>query len=187
MEAPRSLLITLFLLAAAAAPGAGSSVPEASFPVGPERRAHLQFYIHDKVSSPNATAVNVAFGPSGRIPSSTALNFASLFVVDDLLTVGPDPSSKAIGRARGFYAVSSLNGVDLYFTVQVIFTDGPYKGSSLAVIARDPITEPVRELPVVGGTGIFRLARGFAFMRTHQFNVTTRDAVLYVDAYILHH
>ncbi|KAK8919295.1 hypothetical protein KSP39_PZI021491 [Platanthera zijinensis] len=156
------------------------------FPTGPEQRSHLHFFIHDKISGPNATAVKVTSTPH-PIPSASGLNFASVFVVDDLITVGPDPTSKVLGRARGLYSVSSLTGSDLYFSIHAVFTGGIYKGSSLAVLARDPILEAVRELPIVGGTGYFRLARGFAFMKTHLFNVKTGDAVLEIDAYILHH
>lgn len=164
-----------------------TSSPTALFPTGRERRSHLQFYIHDKISNPNATAIKVAADPTGPHASVTGLPFASVYVIDDLLTEGPDPNSKPLGHARGFYSVSSTDGSDLYFTVQVIFTDGIYNGSSVAVLGRDPILEKVRELPVVGGTGVFRLARGFALMKTHEFDTVTGDAVLFVDVYILHH
>ncbi|KAG0497082.1 hypothetical protein HPP92_001773 [Vanilla planifolia] len=182
MAAPTQ--ISFFALLVLLIPAARSSAE--GFPKDPEQRSHIHFFIHDKISGPNATAIKVGTNPNPP-RSETGLDFASVFVVDDLMTVGPDPSSRAVGRARGFYTVSSLSGSDLYFSVHAVFTDGIYKGGTLAVVARDAILEPIRELPIVGGTGVFRLARGFAFMKTHAFDTKTGNAVLEVDAYVLHH
>ncbi|KAI0496154.1 hypothetical protein KFK09_022461 [Dendrobium nobile] len=181
---PFTFFFLLFLLLAT--PSSTSS-PTFPIPINSDRQSHLQFYIHDKISNPNATAIKVAADPNGSRASATGLHFGSIYVIDDPLTEGPDPNSKPLGRARGLYSVSSSDGSDLYFTVNVIFMYGIYNGSSVAIVGRDPIIEKVRELPVVGGTGIFRLARGFAFMKTHAFDTTTGDAVLFVEAYILHH
>ncbi|KAH0453609.1 hypothetical protein IEQ34_017933 [Dendrobium chrysotoxum] len=178
---------SFFLLSLLLATPSSNSSPTFPIPINNDQLSHLQFYIHDKISSPNATAIKVAADPSGSRASTTGLHFGSVYVIDDPLTEGPDKNSKPLGRARGFYSVSSTDGSDLYFTVQIIFTDGVYTGSSVAVMGRDPITEKVRELPVVGGTGVFRLARGFAVMKTHAFDTATGDAILFVEAYILHH
>nr|CAD1844112.1 unnamed protein product [Ananas comosus var. bracteatus] len=64
---------------------------------------------------------------------------------------------------------------------------GPYSGSSFVVFSRNPVTEPHRELAVVGGRGAFRLARGFAQLRTHYLNTTNGDAVIEYDVTLLHY
>jgi hypothetical protein len=52
------------------------------------------------------------------------------------------------------------------------------------VLSRDAILDPVRELPVVGGTGVFRGATGYGLLRTYSANSTTLNAVLEVDMYV---
>jgi hypothetical protein len=63
-----------------------------------------------------------------------------------------------------------------------VFTAGPHNGSTIAVVAREPILDPVRELPVVGGTGTFRGATGYVLFRTYSANGT--NSVIHVDMYV---
>lgn len=76
--------------------------------------------------------------------------------------------------------------VALMLTVNLVFTEGEYKGSTLAILSRDAIFSPVRELPVVGGSGAFRLACGYVLMKTYSFNQTLGDAILEWDVYVMH-
>ena len=148
-----------------------------------ERQTHLHFFMHDTVSGPNATAIKI-------IPSSgnaADIKFGHMTMIDDLLTEGPNLRTKIVGRAQGFYAVASLSEPALLLTMNLVFTEGKHNGSTLAVVSRDAILSPVRELPVVGGTGRFRLARGYALMKTYWYNVTSGDAILELDVYVLHH
>ena len=45
-----------------------------------------------------------------------------------------------------------------------------YNGSTFSVVGRNPAMKEVREIPVVGGSGLFRLARGYCFVRTHSMD-----------------
>ncbi|KAJ6409891.1 hypothetical protein OIU84_009390 [Salix udensis] len=56
--------------------------------------------------------------------------------------------------------------------------EGKFKGSSFSVFSRNPVTEADREVAVVGGRGKFRMAGGFAKVKTSYFNATTGDAIL---------
>ncbi|KAL7119959.1 hypothetical protein ACP275_02G094000 [Erythranthe tilingii] len=47
--------------------------------------------------------------------------------------------------------------MDMYF----YFNAGKYNGSTLCIFGRNPIMSQDRELSVVGGTGAFRMARGY--------------------------
>ncbi|RRT68507.1 hypothetical protein B296_00038258 [Ensete ventricosum] len=151
---------------------------------GKEPTTHLHFYMHDNISNPYATAVRVAQGP--RTSSAPGLYFGDIYVIDDPLTTGPSPSSPLVGRAQGFYAMASQDPADiaLLLTVNLVFTEGEYKGSTLAILSRDAILSPVRELPVVGGSGKLRLARGYVLMKTYSFNHTLGDAILEWDVYV---
>ena len=65
------------------------------------------------------------------------------------------------------------------------FISGPYNGSSFSVVGRNPVMNEVREMPIVGGTGIFRLARGYCFART--YSMYQMDAVIGYNVTILHY
>ncbi|KAL8261240.1 hypothetical protein R6Q59_025289 [Mikania micrantha] len=102
---------------------------------------------------------------------STMFGFGSIFVIDNSLTAIPDANSTLIGRAQGLYAISSQqNELSLLMTLTYNFVSGIYNGSSLSIVGRNPVMNEVREMPVVGGTGVFRLARGFALAKTHSMD-----------------
>ncbi|KAL5713749.1 hypothetical protein ACHQM5_015799 [Ranunculus cassubicifolius] len=67
------------------------------------------------------------------------------------------------------------------------FTEGKYNGSTLSFLTRNPIMHPIRELAIVGGTGLFRLARGYAELETVWFNVATKDAVVEYNVTVIHY
>ncbi|XP_018809852.1 dirigent protein 22-like [Juglans regia] len=142
------------------------------------KRIRIQFYMHDIVGGPNPTAVRVA----GRLTNYTgsdpiAAMFGSVSVMDNPLTVTPDPNSTVMGRAQGIYAASSQHReFSLLMTLTYVFNSGPYNGSSFSVVGRNPVMSEVREMPVVGGTGIFRLARGYCFART--YSLDQMDAII---------
>ncbi|XP_020262443.1 dirigent protein 21-like [Asparagus officinalis] len=142
----------------------------------PDGSTHLHFYMHDVLTGPNTTAVKVV--PPGSDP--TALTFGGIFVIDDPLTKGPDMSSGLVGQAQGTYIVASQSEPALLMTMNILFVDGEFNGA----IGRDAILAPVRELPVVGGTGKFRKACGYLLIKTYTFNVTSGNAVLEVDVYV---
>lgn len=120
--------------------------------------AHLHVYMHDITGGPSATAVRVLNGPSG--------SFGNMEVIDDKLTNGTSDSSATVGRAQGYYMVASQAGLAFLVNMNVVITSGPYAGSTLTVVGRDDVSETVRELSVVGGTGQFRMARGYVLWKT---------------------
>ncbi|XP_037488534.1 dirigent protein 21-like [Triticum dicoccoides] len=144
---------------------------------------HLKFYMHDIVTGSPATAVQVIKGvvPLANDPTT---HFGDMYVMDDLLTEGPDAASPAVGRAQGFFQFASMTEYALLLTANFVFTAGSHNGSSLAVLSRDVIFDTVRELPIVGGTGGLRGVTGYGLLRTHSANTTTRNAVLKIDMYL---
>ncbi|KAF5745494.1 hypothetical protein HS088_TW07G01080 [Tripterygium wilfordii] len=90
----------------------------------------------------------------------------AIIMIDDPLTVTQDQNSKLVGRAQGLYGSAGQTEFSLIMAVSLSFTDGGCNGSSLSISGTNPSSNPVRELPIVGGTGIFRMARGFAIART---------------------
>ncbi|CAN4086485.1 unnamed protein product [Withania somnifera] len=149
-----------------------------------EKLSHLHFYFHDIVSGKNPTAVKIA---EAAMTNRSASGFGLMAMMDDPLTVGPEANSKLVGRAQGIYAQASLNDVGLLMVLNFVFVEGKYNGSSLSVLGRNSVMSAVREMPIVGGTGFFRLARGYAQAKTHTFDFKTGDAVVEYNVYVLHY
>ncbi|XP_039036293.1 dirigent protein 22-like [Hibiscus syriacus] len=148
----------------------------------PDQLSHLHFYFHDIVAGENATAIRVA-----KAPTTTASSpFGAVVVIDDRLTVGPDIDSKLVGRAQGIYVTASQTEASLLMAYNFAFMEGEYKGSSLALMGRNPVFSDVREMPVIGGSGVFRLARGYAEARTSRYDYDTGNAIVEYNVYVLH-
>ncbi|KAF7848115.1 hypothetical protein BT93_L2281 [Corymbia citriodora subsp. variegata] len=151
----------------------------------PEKMTHLRFYLHDTVTGQHPTAVAVA---QAATTNTSSTSFGVIMVIDDPLTVSPDLNSMLVGRAQGIYVLSSQSELSLAMTMNLVFTEGAYKGSTtLSVLGQNPILKNPRELTIVGGTGVFRFARGYIRLRSHTINMTTKNAIVKYDAYALHY
>ncbi|GKV21747.1 hypothetical protein SLEP1_g31699 [Rubroshorea leprosula] len=108
-------------------------------------------------------------------------------IIDDPLTEGPEISSKMVGRAQGLYAMASQEEIGAMMSMNFAFTEGKYNGSTITVVGRNSVNSKVREMPVIGGSGMFRFARGYVEARTHTFDKNTGDAIVEYTCYVLHH
>lgn len=149
-----------------------------------EKLSHLHFYFHDIVSGPKPTAIRIA---EAQTTNKSATLFGLIAMADDPLTVGPEPNSKLVGRAQGIYGSASQHEDGLLMVMNFAFVDGKYNGSTLSVLGRNMVLSATREMPVVGGSGAFRFARGYALARTHWYNVETGDAVVEYNVYVFHY
>ncbi|GJN13663.1 hypothetical protein PR202_gb00393 [Eleusine coracana subsp. coracana] len=163
------------LLSAAASPATAG---------GGEKTTHIKLYWHDVLSGSNPTAVPVAQAASTNTSKTL---FGAMMVIDDPLTDGPDlKSSKLIGHAQGTYISAGRDAVQLMMSMNFVFQGGKYNGSTVAIMGRNEVFSAVREMAVVGGTGEFRLARGYAQARTHTLDIKTGDATVEYNLYIKH-
>ncbi|KAL7118562.1 hypothetical protein ACP275_02G010400 [Erythranthe tilingii] len=149
-----------------------------------EKVTKLQFYFHDVVSGSNPTAVPVAQA-NATFKSPTLFGLVS--IIDNPLTVGPGPKSKIVGRAQGITGYTSSEEMCLLMTLNFVFTGGKYNGSTLSVVGSNPINQEYREMPVLGGSGVFRLARGVATAETAKFNPRSGNAVVEYNVMVLHY
>ncbi|OMO75879.1 Plant disease resistance response protein [Corchorus olitorius] len=148
------------------------------------KMTRLHFYFHDIIDGKNPTAIQII-----KSPNKTAAGIASFgttFMADDPLTVGPEPTSKVVGRAQGLYALASQNEVGLLMVMNFAFSEGIYNGSSLSMLGRNPVFHTIREMPIVGGSGVFRFARGYALAKTVWFN-KNGDAVVQYNVTVVHY
>ncbi|KAK1397659.1 dirigent protein 21-like [Heracleum sosnowskyi] len=159
-------------------------IPRKTLGLKKEKLSHLHFYFHDIVSGRNPTAVRVA---SAAMTNTSSTFFGLVQVMDDPLTVGPELSSKQVGRAQGIYSSASINDLGLLMVLNYVFTEGKYNGSTLSILGRNAALSTVREMPVVGGSGLFRFARGYAQAKTYFFDPKTGDAVVEYNVYVFHY
>ncbi|KAK6786920.1 hypothetical protein RDI58_015445 [Solanum bulbocastanum] len=147
-----------------------------------QKTSHLHFYFHDILSGKNPSAIKIISPGGGGIYS-----FGNTFMCDDALTIGPNASTQVIGRAQGIYAMASQSESALLMTMIFEFTQGKYNGSSISILGRNPFMRDVREMPIVGGTGLFRFARGYALAHTFWFDVKTGDAIVEYNVFVQHY
>ncbi|KAK4424073.1 Dirigent protein 21 [Sesamum alatum] len=149
-----------------------------------QKTTHLHFYLHDIVSGPSPTNIPIA------VANSTAQSptyFGLIAAIDDPLTLGPSPDSEIVGRAQGLFGSTSLEEIAFHMSFDIVFTKGRYNGSTLTVVGRNPFLREYRELSIVGGSGVFRLARGTAVLNTVKYNSTWGDAVVEYNVMVLHY
>ncbi|KAA8546084.1 hypothetical protein F0562_020465 [Nyssa sinensis] len=142
----------------------------------------LHFYFHNLLGGKNPTAATVA---RANITSPTF--FGLLNMMDYPLTVEPALSSTLVGRAQGLYGTASLEEICDLMAMNFVFKEGEYNGSSLAVLGHNPIMNQYRELAVVGGSGVFRLARGVVTLNTYFFNPSAGNATVEVNVIVSHY
>nr|KYP45298.1 Disease resistance response protein 206 family [Cajanus cajan] len=149
-----------------------------------EKLSHFKFYWHDIQSGKSPTSVSVV-PPPLKVNTTTAFGLVNM--IDNPLTLGPQLSSKLVGKAQGFYASASLSEVGLLMAMNFAFVEGKYNGSTITILGRNCVFNKVREMPVIGGSGLFRFARGYAEARTHSFDLKTGDANVEYNVYVLHY
>ncbi|MBA0698156.1 hypothetical protein Goari_021661 [Gossypium aridum] len=162
----------------------GKYISPSSLGLKREKLSHLHFYLHDVLSGKNVTGIRVVDGKPLTNHSSQFI-FGDVYVIDDPLTIEPDINSKTVGKAQGTYTVASQGELSLLMVTNFAFTEGKYNGSSLSVLGRNEVLSTVREMPIVGGSGVFRFARGYAQVRTQSINQAR--AIVEYNVFVFHY
>ncbi|XP_073038505.1 dirigent protein 22-like [Primulina eburnea] len=146
-----------------------------------EKTAKIHVYVQDALGGSNPTVWEVARSVQTKNSPTT---FGQVRVVDDLLTSGSDRNSEKLGRAQGLISFSDLCESALTMNLNFYFNGGEHKGSSICIGGRNPINNKDRELPIIGGTGVFQLARGYSISNTFSFDPVTNYGVLEYTFYV---
>lgn len=147
---------------------------------------HLHFYMHDQYTGANPTA---ALTVPGRPPLSNATSnddprrFGDIAVMNNALTEGPGRGSARVGTAQGFTVRVAERGSVNALSMHLVMEAGEHAGSSLVVSGRVDTDLAVRESVVVGGTGRFRAARGYALSRSYDYDLA-KGGIVEVDVYL---
>ncbi|KAG2320157.1 hypothetical protein Bca52824_013370 [Brassica carinata] len=105
----------------------------------------------------------------GQLPSGSSLQmlmFGTMTVMDNELTEGHELGSGLLGKAQGFYVASAVDGTSQTMAFTAMFESGGYKDSiSFFGVHRTAASES--HLGVMGGTGKYVNARGYAVVKTY--------------------
>ncbi|KAH9323333.1 hypothetical protein KI387_017972, partial [Taxus chinensis] len=129
--------------------------------VAASRQVNMVLYLQETLSGVDATIETVG-GVNGT--SSGLLSYGTVNVINHLVTQGPHPSSTVLGRMQGVEARPDPVNSGFHMLSSILFQTGKYNGSSLEIQGTNRFNLPQRELSVVGGTGRFRYARGYALL-----------------------
>ncbi|KAF8679286.1 hypothetical protein HU200_046067 [Digitaria exilis] len=175
-------ILSLFLLLLAAS---SSSLAAGGYGDDDLGLTRIHLYVHETLAPPaNATFAFVAPSPLGASSS-----FGSIIVVDHELRAGRDRSSQLLGRYQSLMVGTSLGttGGKYLTSIALVFTAGEHAGSTLSVEGLLVASKGVPfERAVVGGTGKFRLARGYS-LTTIIGNPTPETGLFEVELFVLMH
>lgn len=144
-------------------------------PVSADVFQHLHLYLHEiNIGVPNSTMVD-------SVDRGSPNGFGDVFVYDNVFRAGVDPSSALLGREQGLGVGSNMAAFSGLTALEFIFTAGEYNGSSFAVFGRVTVGAP-SDRTIIGGTGRFRMARGYILGCVAAATNTT--TVWELDAYI---
>ncbi|CAN0922128.1 Probable hexosyltransferase MUCI70 [Linum grandiflorum] len=111
----------------------------------------LSLYVQQPQVTPSTTQPATAAGGRG----------GGAFVFHRSLTEGPENTSRVVGKAQGFIIPVETFADSAFNVVYLTFRTPEFSGS-LSVQAKNVAAAGERQLAVVGGTGSFAFARGFA-------------------------
>ncbi|KAJ3707766.1 hypothetical protein LUZ61_011471 [Rhynchospora tenuis] len=143
-----------------------------------EKQTHIKFYFHEIISGPNETSFIVAG------PDLTSHVFGDIVIFDNALREGPDPSSKLIGRAQGTSILASQSDSSILSAINFVFTQGRYNGSTITIFGRVPASGTA-ERTVIGGSGLFRMARGYTI--SNVVNASSDSYIIEFNFHLLHY
>jgi hypothetical protein len=115
----------------------------------------------------NGNNNNQAFVTAGQLPAGASLQklmFGSITVFDDELTEGHELGSAVVGSAQGFYLASSLDGTSQTIALTVLLHGGEHEvvEDTISFFGVHRTASPESQVAVVGGTGKYENAKGFA-------------------------
>ncbi|ESQ44936.1 hypothetical protein EUTSA_v10010565mg [Eutrema salsugineum] len=150
-------------------------------------------------NSQGSLSNNLPFVTAGQLPPAAALQqlmFGTITVVDDELTEGHELGSVVIGRAQGFYLASSLDGTSQTLSLTVLF-HGEHDhhdtlDDAISFFGVHRTASHASQIAVVGGTGKFEHAKGYAVVETlhnqeNQHVTDGRDTILHFSIYLTYY
>ncbi|TKY64953.1 Dirigent protein 9 [Spatholobus suberectus] len=136
------------------------------------------------------------FVSAGNLPEGFTIQklmFGSVTAIDDQLTEGHELGSAVVGRAQGFYMASSLDGSSQTILLTVLVHGGDQQHhdaveDSISLFGVHRTASPESQIAVIGGTGKYEYARGYAALETllkeDQHTTDGVDTILHFNVYL---
>lgn len=114
---------------------------------------------------------NQPFVTAGQLPAGSLqqLMFGTITVIDDQLTEGQELGSAVIGNAQGFFLASSIDGTSHTMALTVLLHGGEQGHEiedTISFFGVHRTATPVSHVAVIGGTGKYESAQGYATVET---------------------
>lgn len=151
---------------------------------GHPRFTNLVLYMHEIRSGSSPTLVKVI---SANSTATSPTMFGLIAIIDNPMRAGISPNSTLVAYGQGIVALDSKERASAHETIDIVFINNTYSGSSLTTVGQNPYLLPYREVPIVGGTKIFRLACGFIEVTTEYRNNATGDSIYRYNMHIYHY
>ncbi|XP_031396042.1 dirigent protein 5-like [Punica granatum] len=165
MEKFSSIFFLVFLLvfSESAVPTAGESLIKRNAKPCQRLMLHLHDIFQEGINNtfPNATSASVTEG----VPGFGPFLFGKLYVFDNPVTGDENMNSPPAARARGFYLYDRKDTPNTLFLITLSFNSSEYKGT-MTMLGNNEHGAETRDIPIVGGTGDFFMARGIATLET---------------------
>ncbi|CAF2080825.1 unnamed protein product [Brassica napus] len=142
-----------------------------------EKLTHFKVYWHDILSGPNPSSIMI------QPPITNSTYFGGINMIDNALTAKVTRNSTLLGQAQGFYAGAAQKELGFLMAMNFAFK----RGNTITILGRNTAMSEVREMPIVGGSGLFRFARGYVEARTKWVDLKTLDATVEYSCYVLHY
>lgn len=113
---------------------------------------------------------NLPFVAAGQLPAGATLQkllFGTITVIDDELTEGHELGSGVLGKAQGFYVASSQDGTSQTLALTAVF-ESEHFSDGLSFFGVHRTASPESQIAIIGGTGKYASAKGYATVQTIQ-------------------
>ncbi|XP_047084284.1 dirigent protein 24-like [Lolium rigidum] len=117
-------------------------------------------------SNNNIPSVNAGDMPTGAAPQNAL--FGTTTIIDEDLTESHELGAAVVGSAQGFHVATSKDGISKTVVLTAMFGGGEVHGDTLSFVGVHRMAAPASHVTIIGGTGKYQNAKGFAAIQTLQ-------------------